>query len=370
MTATTDQGRARASPPVQLRGHAQPPYTVNCEAHAPHPPPPFPSLQGPYAHPFTAGHDASVTGPLSAVPTFSPSAPGSRGVLDLLATAALTAQAVITPTPPATGAVITPTPLATHPTLSAPGPFNPAAAVPIKVVKRILDLEFVEIAEISVEVDTPQVPGRLPPPARPPITDISQWVERFSLMAAILSTRFPEKAPEFWAYQASIVRAERNYEGTRWVSYDRQFRREALARKDLNWSVTDPRLYNEAFTGRARAIARCIFCLQDDHVAAQCPQNPNRPIFTWCPDPASWSSRFLIAPRLSNILPGRSVAASMRASAGCRDASTCTRARAVRAPTRTSTALAGYPRAAAAPRLGRPVAEFHIAIRPDTRTLD
>ena len=48
----------------------------------------------------------------------------------------------------------------------------------------------------------------------------------------------------------------------------------------------------------------------------------------------------------------------------------CTRARAVRAPTRTSTALAGYPRAAAAPRLGRPIAEVHIAIRPDTQTLE
>ena len=118
---------------------------------------------------------------------------------------------------------------------------------------------------------------------RPAITDISQWVERFSLMAAILATRFPLKAPEFWAYQATIVRAERNYEGTRWVAYDRQFRR------DLNWSVTDTRLYNEAFTGRARAIARCSFCLQDDHAAASCPQNPNRPVFGWFPDPTAWA---------------------------------------------------------------------------------
>ena len=68
-----------------------------------------------------------------------------------------------------------------------------------------------------------------------------------------------------FVYQATIVRAEWNYEGQRWVTYDRQFRREALARKDLNWSVTDrdPRLYNEVFTDRARAIARCSFCLQD-----------------------------------------------------------------------------------------------------------
>lgn len=144
------------------------------------------------------------------------------------------------------------------------------------------------MAEISISDDPPQAPGRPPAPARPPVQEISQWVERFSIMAAILCTRFPEKAPELWAYQATIVRAERNYEGKRWVTYDRQFRRQALAKKDLNWSVTDPRLYNEAFTGRARSIARCNFCLQDDHLAANCPHNPHRPYFGWFPDPAAW----------------------------------------------------------------------------------
>lgn len=100
-------------------------------------------------------------------------------------------------------------------------------------------------------------------------------------MAATLTARFPEKAPELFAYQAQIVWAERNYEPGRWVVYDRQYRREALARKDLNWSVTDPRLYSEAFTGRARAIPRCQFCLQDDHTGQYCPQNPDRPWPTW-----------------------------------------------------------------------------------------
>jgi len=32
-------------------------------------------------------------------------------------------------------------------------------------------------------------------------------------MAAILAARFPEKAPELLVYQATIIRAERNYEG-------------------------------------------------------------------------------------------------------------------------------------------------------------
>ena len=135
------------------------------------------------------------------------------------------------------------------------------------------------MAEVTADVDIPQEARRVQ--TRLPITDISRWVERYSVMAATLAARFPEKAPELFAYQAQIVRAERNYEPGRWVVDDRQFRREALARRDLNWSVTDPRLYSEAFTGRARTIPRCHYCLQDDHTAQYCPQNPDHPWSTW-----------------------------------------------------------------------------------------
>ena len=121
------------------------------------------------------------------------------------------------------------------------------------------------------------------PPSRPLVVDISHWVERYSTMAALLATRFPHKAPELFAYMATIVRAERNYEPGRWVTYDRQFRREALAKKNLDWSVPDPRLYSEAFTGRARSIPRCEVCLQDDHQASHCPQNQDRPWWAWSP---------------------------------------------------------------------------------------
>ena len=94
------------------------------------------------------------------------------------------------------------------------------------------------------------------------------------MMAAILATRFPEKAPELLPYQSSIIRAERNYEGKQWVAYDRQYQREALAWKDLNWSVPNVHLYNEAFTGRARAVPRCSYCLRDYHAASACPSIP------------------------------------------------------------------------------------------------
>ena len=166
---------------------------------------------------------------------------GSTG-LELLASAALAHPG---------GGVTLATP---NPSLALTGPFNPAASLSTKVTKKILDLEFVEMAEVTLDHTPDQVPGRPPHPGRPPIMDISQWVERYSLMAAVMATRFPHKAPELFAYQASIIRAERNYEAGRWVTYDRQFRREALARRDLNWSTPDPRLYSEDEHGPSPAV--------------------------------------------------------------------------------------------------------------------
>ena len=108
-----------------------------------------------------------------------------------------------------------------------------------------------------------------------PVTDILTWLECFVIMAAVLSTRYLGKVSEFWAYQTSILRAARNFEGSAWVAYDRQYRREALARRDLNWSAGNARLYSEAFTGRAKTIPRCQHCLSTTHGARACPANPD-----------------------------------------------------------------------------------------------
>lgn len=83
------------------------------------------------------------------------------------------------------------------------------------------------------------------------------------------------------------------YEGKRWVKYDCQFRREALSYKDLNWSVINSCLYNETFTGRARAIPRCSYCGQDDHGEATCSHNPNRPMLAFFPNMSTWPGYML-----------------------------------------------------------------------------
>ncbi len=71
------------------------------------------------------------------------------------------------------------------------------------------------MSEITRDSPLDSASGR-PQPAH---QDISQWAERYALMAGILT---PEKAPALFAYLGIIIRAERNYQTGAWVAYDRQ----------------------------------------------------------------------------------------------------------------------------------------------------
>lgn len=164
--------------------------------------------------------------------------------------------------------------------LHTKGQFNPVSLLPPRTAKKILDLEFVEISDISLDNPPPTGPGQPPLPPKQPIQDISCLVEKFLLMAAVITSRFPEKVPELFSYQGS---AERNFDDRRRVSYNRCYCWEALTNKDLNWSVPNLRLYNEAFTGHARSIPQCSHCLQEDHTSWGCPRNPTRQWYPWPP---------------------------------------------------------------------------------------
>ena len=93
---------------------------------------------------------------------------------------------------------------------------NPAASLSPKVVKKVLTLEFREMSELRGDIwsDEPAATDLSNPPrhpCRPPVNNIKYSWECFVIMASILVTRFPEKGPEFWAYQLSILRVAHNY---------------------------------------------------------------------------------------------------------------------------------------------------------------
>ena len=116
------------------------------------------------------------------------------------------------------------------------------------------------------------------------ITDVVLWCECYATMVAVLSTKYPEKAPHFMDYMRSIVRASRTFEGAAWASYDAAFRRRAANRLSPDWSQSDSALFNEAFAGRGKVLHRCIHCLSEMHTSRECfyapqeePPHPKQP---------------------------------------------------------------------------------------------
>ena len=75
------------------------------------------------------------------------------------------------------------------------------------------------------------------------------------------------------------MRAAKNLhvDGQSWVTHDHQYRKEALSPCDLNWSALNSCLYNEAFTGTAKAVVRYRHCLCEGHISTACPASPFSP---------------------------------------------------------------------------------------------
>ena len=158
--------------------------------------------------------------------------------------------------------------------ISVPG----MASVPAKISKRIINGEFVDMAELlpdswQVE-DDHSSPTSRKASRRPPVTDITIWSECFATFAAIATMKYPEKGPHLFAYMRTIAKASRNFEGTTWVAYDTAFRRQAANLGTWDWGAIDTGLYNEAFAGRARVLPRCSRCLAENHDERSCPLTP------------------------------------------------------------------------------------------------
>ena len=112
------------------------------------------SMRGRILEPVTFNPGANTGSGLDLQATLNPGARTGSG-LDLLA---LVATSVMDSKDTNTQAH-----KASSTSLHDPGPYNPTVAIPFKVVKKILDLEFVEMAEITLDDDVPSTPGRLLP---------------------------------------------------------------------------------------------------------------------------------------------------------------------------------------------------------------
>ena len=156
-------------------------------------------------------------------------------------------------------------PALTYSIAGATLPETPTASytLPQKLVKRILELEYIDMADIVPdswrfqEEEPNRCCHQQKRQRRGPVTDILLWVECYSSLIAVLAAKYPTNTPEFMAYLKTIVHASKSFLGDGWVTYDSCYRRKAAVTKSLNWSQVDFTLYNETFAGRAKIMPRC-----------------------------------------------------------------------------------------------------------------
>ena len=105
---------------------------------------------------------------------------------------------------------------------------------------------------------------------RRPVMDVLTWIECFSVMSMVTSSKFPDRAPKLFVYMRTIAKTSQTFDGLAWVAYDNQFRQKAAANRSWDWGSIDTALYNECFTGRTRMKVLCKTCASESHAEQQC----------------------------------------------------------------------------------------------------
>ena len=126
--------------------------------------------------------------------------------------------------------------------------------IPAKLVKRILKGDFVDMAELlkdNIEAERRRLAvvegGTGTPNPRREISNLLGWLFCYSLFAAIVCKRYPEKAKEMWAYQATIIAESRRCGGNGWHLYDTAFRQQMSSLETTDSSKLSQALYTTTF---------------------------------------------------------------------------------------------------------------------------
>ena len=152
--------------------------------------------------------------------------------------------------------------------------------IPQKLVNKIVALEYIEMKQLLPESwlfeDNAHCCDKRDRPKKPEITNIFSWLHCYSALVGVLASRYPHKVAQLMAYQSTIVKCHSDFEGSAWMAYDRAFRRQAAAKKTLDWSQLNPTLYSLCFAGKAKTDIVCTSCLSREHKSMDCPDRSSK----------------------------------------------------------------------------------------------
>ena len=144
--------------------------------------------------------------------------------------------------------------------------------VPGRLVKKILRGEFVDMTELlkdNIEVERRRLSAgdhaqgqRL---SRREMPDFESWLQCFSAYAAVICSKYPQKARELWAYQAMMISEHRKCGGRGWLLYDGAFRQQIASLETTNFARINQGLYSTTFLAYGGRGQFCARCMMADH---------------------------------------------------------------------------------------------------------
>ena len=162
--------------------------------------------------------------------------------------------------------------------------------VPAKLVKKILRGDFVDMADLlkdnleaerrrySQERESGRASYGQTPYYRREVPDMLSWLNCFSLYAAVITSKYPHKTRELWAYQAMMVSEQRRCGGRGWLLYDSGFRQQLSSVEAADFSKINQSLYTTTFLAYGGRGLYCPHCLASDHAQEDCALHPQRAV--------------------------------------------------------------------------------------------
>jgi len=162
--------------------------------------------------------------------------------------------------------------------------------VPARLAKRIVRGDYVDMAELlkdnmeverrrwaqETESSSSHLSGQRV--SRREIPDMLSWLQCFSLYAAVVCSKFPDKVREMWAYQAIMIAEQRRCGGRGWLLYDSGFRQQVASFESVDFSKINQSLYSTTFLAYGGRGQCCTTCMAPDHTREECALHPGRAI--------------------------------------------------------------------------------------------
>ena len=91
-----------------------------------------------------------------------------------------------------------------------------------------------------------------------------------------MASKTPEIVSHRCAYFSTILKASKEYTADLWRLYDFQYRQQAAATNNKDWSVVDTSLFSRCLTGHAKKVSSCSNYGSLKHDTPDCPRRKGK----------------------------------------------------------------------------------------------